>query len=151
MPYWFDGNNLIGQSAAAAKANAEVRKAFLSRLSSLHRSGGGRFLVYFDGDEPVRSTPPPGVAIRYSAPMSADEAILCRLREIQHPGEVIIVTNDLALMARCKNEGATVMSWQDFMSKMQTRSARRSARKNPEKPVDVDDWIQYFGLDKSKI
>ena len=79
MPYWFDGNNLIGQSAAAAKSDAGVRRAFLSTLSSLHRSGGGRFLVYFDGDDPDRSAAPPGVAVRYSAPVSADEAILRRL------------------------------------------------------------------------
>jgi predicted RNA-binding protein with PIN domain len=151
MPYWFDGNNLIGQSAAVAKANAGVRKAFLSTLSSLHRSGGGRFLVYFDGDDPDRSAMPPGVAVRYSAPMSTDDAILVRLREIQRPAEVVIVTNDRALMARCRNEGATAVNWQEFMSKMQSRSTRRSVRSNQEKPVDVDDWILYFGLDKSKI
>ena len=151
MPYWFDGNNLIGQSAAASKANAAVRKAFLSKLSSLHRSRGGRFLIYFDGDDPDRSAMPPGVAVRYSAPMSTDDAILSRLREIQRPAEVIIVTNDRALMARCRNGGAAAINWQEFMSKMQSRSTRRSAHSNQEKPVDVDDWIEYFGLDRSKI
>jgi predicted RNA-binding protein with PIN domain len=151
MPYWFDGNNLIGQSAAAAKANAGVRKAFLSTLSSLHRSGGGRFLVYFDGEDSDRSAAPPGVAVRYSAPVSTDDAILRRLEEIQRPEEIIVVTNDRGLMMRCRDEGATTMNWLEFTSKMQSRSVRQAGRSNPEKPVDVEDWIQYFGLNRTKI
>ena len=151
MPYWFDGNNLIGQSAAAAKANAGVRKAFLSTLSSLHRSGGGRFLVYFDGEDSDRSAAPPGVAVRYSAPVSTDDVILRRLTEIQRPEEVIVVTNDRELMMRCRNAGAATMNWLEFTSKMQSRSVCRAGRSNQEKPVDVEDWIQYFGLDRTKI
>lgn len=151
MPYWFDGNNLIGQSAAAVKANDADRKAFLSTLSSLHRSGGGRFLVYFDGDDPNRSAAPPGVAVRHSAPASADDAILARLKEIQRPEEVIVVTNDRGLMMRCRNEGAKALNWQEFTSKMQSRSTVRPKSSHPEKPVDVDDWIHYFGLDKTKL
>ena len=151
MPYWFDGNNLIGLSAAAAKADAGVRKAFLSTLSSLHRSGGGRFLVYFDGDDPDRATLPPGVSVRYSAPISTDEAIVRRIRETQRPEEVIVVTNDRALMTQCRNEGAKAMAWQEFNTRMQSRSPRIPARSNREKPVDVDEWIEFFGLDKTKI
>jgi len=151
MPYWFDGNNLIGQSAARARADAEMREAFLSKLSSLHRSGGGRFLVYFDGDDPDRRATPPGVSVRYSAPASSDDAILNRLKEIQRPAEVIVVTNDRALMARCRNGGAKAINWEEFITKMQSRSNAPSTRRHAEQPVDVDDWIDYFGLDKTKI
>jgi hypothetical protein len=151
MPYWFDGNNLIGRSAAAAKSDAGVRRAFLSTLSSLHRSGGGRFLVYFDGDDPDRAAMPPGVAVRYSAPYSADEAMLRRLREIRNPVEIIIVTNDRHLMTQCRNEGAKTITWQEFTERMQSRSAAHSSKSAQEKPVDVDEWIDFFGLDKTKI
>jgi rRNA-processing protein FCF1 len=151
MPYWFDGNNLIGRSAAAAKSDGAVRKAFLSELSSLHRTGGGRFLVYFDGDDPDRAASPPGVSVRYSAPHSADEAMLRRLRDMQHPSEVIIVTNDRQLMTRCRNEGAKTMTWQEFAMKMEARTAVRPKKGAQEKPVDVDEWISFFGLDKTKL
>jgi predicted RNA-binding protein with PIN domain len=151
MPYWFDGNNLIGRSAAAAKSDAGTRRAFLSTLSSLHRSGGGRFLVYFDGDDPDRAALPPGISVRYSAPYSADEALLRRLREIQQPAEIIIVTNDRQLMTQCRNEGAKTMTWQEFAAKMQARSSARSKKSAPEKPVDVEEWIDFFGLDRTKI
>jgi predicted RNA-binding protein with PIN domain len=148
MPYWFDGNNLIGQSAAAAKTDSRARKAFLSALTSLHRSGGGKFLVYFDGDDPDRSASPPGVSIRYSAPLSTDEAILRRLREARNASEIIVVTNDRGLSMHCRNEGASVLSWREFSTKMQSRRIPKSEHPDPQEHVDVDDWIRYFGLDK---
>ena len=171
MPYWFDGNNLIGLSAAAARADRPARTAFLSALSGWRRAGGGRFLVWFDGDDPVDMRPPPGVAVRYSAPESADAAICRRLWEIERPGDVIVVTNDRELSSRCRNAGAKVLDWGRFTQKMQSRSAKpprsvpttvkngghdragraRQARKMSEdasQNIDVDDWLRYFGIDK---
>jgi hypothetical protein len=151
MPYWFDGNNLIGQSAAAAKGQPGIRRAFLSTLGSQRASRGGRFLVYFDGDDPGNSISPPGVGIRYSAPLSADEAILRRLNEIQNPSEIIVVTNDRALTSRCRNAGATTLSWSEFDAKMNAGPGRRSERSEPKATVDVEEWIRYFGLDKKDV
>ena len=148
MPYWFDGNNLIGQSAADAKANPRPRRAFLSCLMIYHRSGGGKFLVCFDGDDPDRSASPPGIAIRYSAPVSTDEAILQRLRGTKSPSEVIVVTNDRELAARCRNEGAAVLTWPEFTTKMQSRRVPHAEPADREEHVDVDEWMRYFGLEK---
>jgi predicted RNA-binding protein with PIN domain len=148
MPYWFDGNNLIGQSAAAARADSRARQAFLSALTSYHRSGGGKFLVYFDGDDPDRSASPPGVSVRYSAPLSTDEAILQRLRETRNASEIIVVTNDRELMLRCRTEGAAVLTWREFTAKMQSRRISRPNHTDPQEHVDVDEWIRYFGLEK---
>jgi len=151
MPYWFDGNNLIGQSAAASKSRPQIRRDFLSTLSSYYKSGGGRFLVYFDGDDFTRTMPPAGIRVRYSAPLSADEAIVRSLHESRSPGEVIVVSNDLELQNRCRNTGANVMNWQQFSSKMNSRKIRQPGKKDLQQPVDIEDWIEYFGLDKSKI
>ena len=147
MPYWFDGNNLIGQSAAVARVDSQARQSFLSALVSYHRSGGGRFLVYFDGDDPGRSASPPGVAVRYSAPHSTDEVILQRLREVRNPSEVIIVTNDRQLTVRCRDEGAAVLTWGEFTVRMQSRRATTSGRPEAQQNVDVDDWMRYFGIE----
>lgn len=150
MPYWFDGNNLIGQSVASARADSKTRRAFLSSLSRYRKAGGGRFLVYFDGDDSDRSAAPPGIAVRYSAPLSADEAIIRRLREIRHTSEVIIVSNDRELMNRCRNAGARTLNWGQFISKIQSRPISSQATGDLKEPVDVEDWMKYFGLDKSK-
>lgn len=148
MPYWFDGNNLIGQSTAAAKRNPHARKAFLSALSSYHRSGGGKFLVYFDGEDPDRSASPPGVSVRYSAPLSTDDVILQRLRETPRASEIIVVTNDRELFLRCRNEGASALTWREFTAKMKSRRIQGGKNPDMQERVDVDDWIRYFGLEK---
>ena len=175
MPYWFDGNNLIGLSAAGAHADRPSRAAFLSALSDWRGAGGGRFLVWFDGDDPADIRPPSGVAVRYSAPESADDAICRRLREIERPGEVIVVTNDFELSSRCRNAGARVLDWSRFTLKMQTLSAtpRRPAQSMTKNgrvrrtgavrqehrttrdisetvDVDVDDWLRFFGINETK-
>jgi predicted RNA-binding protein with PIN domain len=151
MPYWFDGNNLIGRSATAAREDPRLCKAFLASLSACHKSGGGRFLVYFDGDDPGSTALPHGIAVRYSAPLSTDQAILRRLGEIQYPSEVIVVTNDRELTVRCRGEGASALSWREFAARMESRrSPRRSGKALPEK-VDVEDWMRYFGLDKTNL
>jgi predicted RNA-binding protein with PIN domain len=149
MPYWFDGNNLIGQSTEVSRRDRNTRKAFLSMLSAHQKSGGGRFLIYFDGDDPADSAPPPGVSVRYSAPESADIVILRRLRETQHASEVIVVTNDNELAMRCRHSGANSMPWHQFISKMQSRPAISSPIRNShQEQVDVEDWLRYFGIDK---
>jgi len=171
MPYWFDGNNIIGLSAAAGRADRPSRAAFLSALSGWRGSGGGGFLVWFDGDDPADMMPPPGVAVRFSAPESADAAICRRLREIERPREVIVVTNDHDLSSRCRNAGAKVLDWNRFTLKMQSRSAihPRAVQPTAEKcrhghggrarqinktpgdvsvNVDVDDWLRFFGIDE---
>jgi predicted RNA-binding protein with PIN domain len=151
MPYWFDGNNLIGQSAALAKANPKVRQSFLSSLSAYYKGGGGRFLIYFDGDDSSRTLPPPGVSIKYSAPLSADEYMLRRLREIRTPSEVIVVTNDRALRNRCREEGASALTWQEFVRKMEMRPSSHIKENEKTERIDLDEWIRYFGFDKTSI
>jgi hypothetical protein len=163
MPYWFDGNNLIGLSAAAARRDRRVRTEFMATLSGWRKAGGGRMLVWFDGDDPCDVTPPPGVAVRYSAPESADAAICRSLRATERPGEVIVVTGDRELAARCRHAGAAVLDWGQFSARMRTRdvamprpsgTARRFAPKPAGKsdapPVDVEDWLRFFGLDEPK-
>jgi predicted RNA-binding protein with PIN domain len=151
MPYWFDGNNLIGQSSARSRSRPHLREEFLSTLRAYYKAGGSRVLVYLDGDDTTKTMPPAGIRVRYSAPLSADEAIVRRLREISRPGEVIVVTNDQELQSRCRNAGAKVMNWRHFSSRMQIRKMRRPSGKDSQQPVDVEDWMEYFGLDKSKI
>lgn len=148
MPYWFDGNNLIGQSAALARTEGETRRGFLETLGRISRTRGGKFLVFFDGEDP-RHAAPPGVLIRYSAPMSTDDAILRQLEGLRHPAEVVVVTADRSLGRRCRDAGARVMDWESFSSVAQRKHhARPRPEARPEPKVNVDDWMRYFGFDK---
>jgi hypothetical protein len=151
MPYWFDGNNLIGQPTRKAQQDPQTRIEFLSLLSNLASSRGRRFLVFFDGDDPDRRMPPRGVQIRFSAPLSADEAILRRLREMQTPSEVIIVSNDSELRSRCQNAGAKIATWGEFTERAKPRTKTGNRRLVGEEPVKVNEWMDYFGFTEDNL
>jgi predicted RNA-binding protein with PIN domain len=152
MPYWFDGNNLIGQPAERVRTEPNTRMRFLSFLSECSRSRGGRFLVFFDGDDPDRSRPPNGVRVRYSAPLSTDDAILRELSGCRAPSEVIVVTNDRSLARRCHDYGAKTVGWREFAAKINSASQARSGDVRPQdESINVDEWIRYFRLDKDSL
>ena len=50
-------------------------------------STGGNFTVFFDGDDPGAGVPPKGVRVRFSAPLSTDDAILRQAEGVRAPGE----------------------------------------------------------------
>jgi len=151
MPYWLDGNNLIGQPTQKAQKDPQTRAEFLLLLSNLASSRGGRFLVFFDGEDPDRRMPPRGVQVRYSAPLSADEAILVRLRGLQTPSEVIIVSNDSELRARCQNAGAKTLTWREFTERARSGARPAHRRQAREEPVRVKEWMDYFGLTEDSL
>jgi len=151
MPYWFDGNNLIGQSAAVARADPKTRKSFLALLSSYAAGRSGRFTVFFDGDDPDRSMPPRGVRVRHSAPLSTDDVILRQAEGAQAPSDIIVVTNDHGLASRCRNAGVKTMDWRQFTDKMsaRTQASSKTAPKDPN--VDLEEWSRYFGFDPDTL
>jgi predicted RNA-binding protein with PIN domain len=152
MPYWFDGNNLIGQPVSRARLDRQTREAFLGLLSTYHRRRGGRFTVYFDGDDPDRAAAPPGVSVRYCAPLSTDDTILRRLAESRSRSEVTVVTNDRSLGNRCRNEGARLMDWQEFRTKMSAANLTRAVpQHDAEEEVDLDEWTRFFGFDRNTL
>jgi predicted RNA-binding protein with PIN domain len=151
MPYWFDGNNLIGRSAAILRTDPTTRRSFLALLSGYATGRGGRFTVFFDGDDPDRSMPPRGVRVRYSAPLSTDDAILRQAEGAQAPSEIIVVTNDHGLAARCRTSGLKTMDWRQFTDKMsaRTHAPSKTAPKDPN--VNLEEWSRYFGFDPDTL
>lgn len=153
MPYWLDGNNLIGQPARVAQRDKEISKRFLTLISQYSSSRRHQFVVFFDGDDHARTKPPPGVLVRYSAPLSGDAAILDKLRGVKTPADIIVVTNDRELSSRCRNVGARTMDWAQFTSRMRRSadSPNRKSQKTKGEKIQIDEWINFFGLDKDSI
>jgi len=151
MPYWFDGNNLIGMSAAAAQQDRKTRRSFLGLLSGYALARGGRFTVFFDGDDADRAMPPRGVRVRYSAPLSTDDAILNQVNGSAAPAEIIVVTNDHTLAGRCRDAGAKTMDWRQFTARMHRGPGKPASQPSRDEQVDLDDWSRYFGIDPKKL
>jgi len=154
MPYWFDGNNIIGLSSAAVRGAGKRRQEFLLYLSSLLAGRSGRFLVFFDGDDTERSRPPRGILVRFSAPLSADDDIVRHLEGRSHPGEIIVVTNDRELALRCTGAGSGTRTWSEFERRAArhrpTPAGNRMVQK-PEQAVDVGEWLDFFGLEDENL
>jgi predicted RNA-binding protein with PIN domain len=151
MPYFFDGNNLIGLSAERARGDRQTRRAFLELLSGYSSSRGGKFIAYFDGDDPDRAVPPKGVRVRYSAPLPSDDAIVRDIEGTRLPDEIIVVTNDRSLTSRCRHAGAQGMNWSGFIRRMEKRARPSLRRPKKEEQIDVKDWSKFFGLDPDSL
>ncbi len=152
MPYFFDGNNLIGLSAGRALSDRQTRRAFLELLGRLSSSRGGRFVVYFDGDDPGGAMPPKGIRVRFSAPLPSDDAIIRDIEAARAPSEITVVTNDQGLAARCRDAGSRAMGWSEFTKRMEKndRPLSRGSQKKEEK-IDVKDWSKFFGIDTDSL
>ena len=151
MPYFFDGNNIIGLSAEAARSDRQTRRAFLELLSRHASSRGGRFIVFFDGDDPDRSMPPRGVRVRFSAPLTSDAAIIREIEGSPLPSEINVVTNDRSLAAQGKAAGARVMNWSEFTRKLARRTRPAPGSSQKEEQVNLKDWSDFFGLDPDSL
>ncbi len=151
MPYFFDGNNLIGLSAERARSDRQTRLAFLELLSRLSSSRGGKFVIYFDGDDPGGAMPPKGVRVRFSAPLPSDDAIIRDIEGARVPSEIIVVTNDRRLAARCRDAGSRAMGWSEFTKRMEKHVRPLSRRRQREEKIDIEDWSEFFGIDPDSL
>ena len=151
MPYWFDGNNIIGQSTAAAQRDPKTRRSFLALLSSHATSRGGRFLVFFDGDNSEHFLPPRGVRVRYSAPLSTDDAILSQAEGSSAPAEITVVTNDRGLSVRCRSAGLKTMDWRQFTDRMAATPRSHGKPDSKAEKIDLQEWSRYFGIDPEAL
>lgn len=151
MPFIFDGNNIIGQSAAQARADPAPRRAFLDLLGRCAAGRRAKLIVFFDGDLAERTLPPRGVQVRFSAPLSSDQAILDAVAGARRPAELVVVTNDRALATRCRQAGARAMDWSEFASRLARWLPPSPGEPLKEKPVDLDEWSEFFGFDPDEL
>ena len=143
MPYFLDGNNLIGLARRKARPGDDDRQALIAELSARLRSTRATVRLFFDGEGRGASY---GSLTVSGAGGSADEAILRDLSKTSDPGQVIVVTADRELSRRVRDAGAKTMAPPDFWKRM-------APSENPggkETRVDVDEWLDYFADPKNR-
>lgn len=141
MPFLVDGDNLLGTWPGRNRSSEERR--ILSRtIMHTSRELRRRIVVVFDG--PVPGTLPPSTDIHFSGrKRSADDAIIDWLRKERAPREWTVVTSDRVLGDRCRHLGARVERSDLFRRRLR----QPTTAEKPAGTVDVDDWVDYFGLD----
>lgn len=142
MPYFLDGNNLIGRARGTARPSEEDRQALVAELAGRLRRTKATAVLFFDGPGERRSSLGK-LSIREAGRTSADEAILAEIGRSRAPREIVVVTEDRGLGSRARDLGSLTLSPKEFWSRFGA-SARTEPHENPAK-VDVEEWMRYFG------
>lgn len=97
-------------------------------------------VLVFDGAAPP--VPPPADDVHFSGPgRSADDWILAFLRRQSEPRSWTVVTSDRPLADQSRYLGAR----SERCDRFRRRLADVPETGKPEGPVDVEDWLRYFG------
>ena len=147
MPYFLDGNNLIGHARATARPSDEDRQSLVSEIAERLRKTRAQAVLFFDGPGEKR-TSLGNLSIREAGPGGADEAILQEIGRTRAPREVAVVTADRDLARRARDAGAKSLSPDEFWNRFGVST--RAESRNDAAKVDVEDWLKYFGDEKNR-
>lgn len=141
MPYFLDGNNLIGLVRRVARPSEEDRQALIAEVSNRLRATRARAVLFFDGPGEKRTTLG-SLSIREAAARGADDAIVQEIGRSRAPQEIVVVTADRDLVRRVRDAGAATLSPDEFWNRFGVSG--RSERQETPARVDVEDWLKYF-------
>jgi hypothetical protein len=141
MPYFLDGNNLIGRARGTSRPSEEDRSAMISELCERLRRTRARVVLFFDGMAPAGASALGGLFIRFSGGVSADQAILRQIGRSQAPGEIVVVTADRGLSRLAREAGARTLAPEEFWKRF---GASSRSEPSAAQTVDVEEWIRYF-------
>lgn len=147
MPYFLDGNNLIGRARGHRRPSEEDRAALLSELCDRLRRTRASATVFFDGSGPVGATALGSLSIRSAGAASADEVILREISRSPAPAEIVLVTADRSLSRRARELGARALAPEEFWRRF---GAVRGRSEEAAGSVDVEEWLRYFGDESNR-
>jgi hypothetical protein len=147
MPYFLDGNNLIGHARGASRPSEEDRRSLIAEVADRLRQTRATAVLFFDGPGVKRSSLG-SLSIRECGAGGADDAILREIGRSAAPREITLVTADRELARRARDSGAKALSPRDFWSRF--GASKTPAPGEPSGKVDVDAWLQYFEDEKNR-
>ena len=134
LHYLIDGYNLLyALTDIPVGSWAQKRETLLRKIADQRPHGKNRITIIFDsreglGDRARQDT----MDIVYTAGETADDWIIKKVRQIQNPRVVVVVTNDQGLRRMVRGTGAKWVSTAEFW-----KSAEMPARK-PSASLDND-------------
>jgi hypothetical protein len=147
VPYFLDGNNLIGHARGAARPSDEDRRSLVAEVADRLRQNKATAVLFFDGPG-VRRSSLGSLSIRECGAGGADAAILDEIGRSRAPREITLVTADRELARRARDSGAKAVSPDDFWRRF--GASKAPAPGDPGGKVDVDDWMRYFGDENNR-
>ena len=141
MPYFLDGNNLIGKRDPSSEDRAELIREIAARLRRTRAST----MLFFDGAARRRSHLGP-LTIRDGFGANADDDILASIAEAPSAREITVVTSDAGLSRRARDLGAAVLAPSEFWS----RFGKATGSEKEGEKVDVGEWERYFADERNR-
>jgi hypothetical protein len=147
MPYFLDGNNLIGLARRTPRPSDEDRVALVSEIADRLRRTKAKAVVFFDGGD-AKGSRLGALSVRGGGPLSADDQIVNEIARSANPREITVVTADRGLARRVSDLAANVIAPAEFWKRV-GRSRAPSDVKPDERP-DVEEWMRYFADDRNR-
>jgi hypothetical protein len=144
MPYFLDGNNLIGRERRTSRPAEADRAALVAEVAERLRRSRASAVLFFDGGGERNSTLG-SLSIR-SAGGSADAAILREIERSRAPGEIVVVTADRDLSRRARDLGGKATSPEEFWR----RVGAGGGPAQKETAIDVEEWMKYFEDERNR-
>jgi hypothetical protein len=141
LPYFLDGNNLVGTARRTPRPSEEDRGALVRELCDRLRQTRARAVLFFDGPSPGGASDLGSLSLRYSGGEAADDRIVAEIARRGSPADVVVVTGDRGLARRAKEAGARAMAPKDFWARF---GAAATVVGQETTTVDVDEWLRYF-------
>jgi len=145
VPYFLDGNNLIGLVRKTARPSPADRQALVGEIADRLRRTRARATIFFDGGPGERPASLGPLSVR-AAGGSADDAIVRAVEHAPTPAEAIVVTADRELSARVRSAGGKVVAPERFFERF---GAGEAPVAGPG-AVDVEEWLRYFADESNR-
>ncbi|NWG28694.1 MAG: NYN domain-containing protein [Ignavibacteriaceae bacterium] len=144
-----DGNNLIGrtkilnQLLKKDKQQSRERLAFiLSRYFSKRKA---TVSLHFDGFENEKINVP-GIKIKYSQSLSADEKIKREIESVKNPGNIILITSDLNLLEFGRVCSCHILKSEEFAKLILSSESSDEEQNKIDEINSTDEFRRLFGI-----
>lgn len=156
-----DGNNLLHAMHAHAPLPNIGRETLVKIVERWARTGDDQVTLVFDGPVPRRGLASQmsstRMAVRFSAPQTADDVIVAEIHRAARPGNIRVVSSDKAIRRearyrRCRDTDAVVFVAELFPPHKKQSADTIQAETEQEKPEtqspkQAKTWMELFGYD----
>lgn len=150
-----DGNNLLHAMHEHAPIPHIGRESMVRLIRDWARRSHHRVTLVFDGPMPkggmAKQMQPAGIAVRFSAPETADDIIVQMVRAAPDPALLHIVSSDTAIrheagLRRCKHSDSATYIGTLFPPPAPHKKTQTAPPEKPDvvSPEEAREWLDVF-------
>ena len=157
--YIVDGYNVIHSYRDRFPGSIEMaRDKLLSQISVKRPQGSSRnrIKVIFDGQAGVTGPSQSGIDVAFTSGSEADDLIRKLVASDRNPKQIVVVTDDRAIIRDVSVKGASVMPTAEFLGKLFDAKRRKRKFQHPESGfeprqiTDINKELEELWVKKKK-